>query len=240
MLSCARLLLLASVLAITTGAAAKLKPAAMRLPAELAAAERHAVSGRQGWRHLQRIEFADVRSFDLQRSLTKGSDLAILFYRGSKRRQTFAFSVASAGSAPWRVTAATTLRRRAGEIDDFAVEVRNDSGFAAQLQPSEAGAGAWTLELTEKSEQPLEGWLRRGSDMFIVKGTNRLAGTPFPLGETSGYLFEWGGRAVAAVEVLNDGAVWLAPDLAPKHRPAVVAAISALLLLEELRPTLPQ
>jgi hypothetical protein len=227
-----------SALCVAVPAHAKLRSAAMRLPAELNSAERHAVSGRQGWRHLQYLEFADVRAANLQRSTTKGGDLGILFYRGSKRRQTFSFSLTVGPGTPWQISAATNLRRRAAEIDGFAVEVRNDSGFAATLQPGEPGA-AWTLEMSEKSEQPLQGWLRRGSELFLVKGTDRLAGTPLPLGETSGYVFEWNGRPVAAVEVLGDGAVWFASDLPPSRRAAVAAAASALLLLEELRPTLP-
>lgn len=228
-----------AVLLTAPSAHAKLKSAAMRLPAELATVPRHEVSGRQGWRHLQYLAFADVRAANVQRSTTKGGDLGILFYRGSKRRQTFSFSLTVGTGTPWQVAAATNLRRRAAEIDGFTVEVRNDSGFAATIHPGETGAAAWTLEMSEKSEQPLQGWLRRGAELFLVKGTDRLAGTPLPLGETSGYVFEWNGRPVAAVEVLGDGAVWFGSDLTPERRAAVAAAASALLLLEELRVTLP-
>lgn len=41
-------------------------------------------------------------------------------------------------------------------------------------------------------------------------------------------------------EVINAGAVWLSPDLDPALRAPVTAAISALLLFEELRKTLPE
>ena len=73
-----------------------------------------------------------------------------------------------------------------------------------------------------------------------VKGTDRLAGTPLPLGETAGYIFEQAGKPIAAVEVINNGAVWLSPDLDPALRGPVTAAISSLLLFEELRKTLPE
>ncbi len=45
---------------------------------------------------------------------------------------------------------------------------------------------------------------------------------------------------LAAVEVLNNGAVWLSPKTDAAHRGPILAALSALLLFEELRPTLPE
>jgi hypothetical protein len=76
--------------------------------------------------------------------------------------------------------------------------------------------------------------------VITVQGTNRLAGTFLPLGETSGYSFAAAGKTLAAVEVINNGAVWLAPDLDPALRGPVTAAIASLLLFEELRKTLPE
>ncbi len=86
----------------------------------------------------------------------------------------------------------------------------------------------------------MQGTLSQGNQVLAVRGTNRLAGTPFPLGDTSGYVFEAGGRTIAAVEVINNGAVWLSPGLDPALCGPVTAAISALLLFEELRATLPE
>ena len=227
------------VLAAAVPVTAKLRQAAMRLPEELSAAERWEVKGRQGWKLLQRLDYGGVRVFGVQRSLTKGGDLQILFYHGSKRRQTFRFSVADRDGELWQGAAATNLRRRAVEHDGFAAEFRNQSGFSAQLSPADEPEAAWLLELFERSEQPLGGTLRRGAETLAVKGTQKLAGTPLPLGETAGYVITRGGRAIAAVEVMNNGAVWLAPDLPAHLRMPVIAAISALLLFEELRPTLP-
>lgn len=212
----------------------------MRLPEQLAQASRLPVQGRQGWKLTERLNFGDFSVHDIQRSITKGSDLQILFYEGSKRRQTFGFTLSDGGTSPWRGAAATNLHRRALASDDgFEIELRNKSGFAVRLSPVAATEIFWTLELTEKGEKPLQGTLSQGNQLITVKGTNRLVGTPFPLGDTTGYVFESGGRAVAAVEVINDGAVWLSPGLDPALRTPVTAAISALLLFEELRATLP-
>lgn len=224
-------------------ASAKFAEAAMQLPADLAAAERMPVRGRQGWKRLERLEFGGYVVNDVERSLTKGGDLAIaipgLGYEGSKRRQAFRFAVEGPGVRAWRGAAATNLRRRALDVG-VDIELRNKSGFRALLSTDAAPDEVWTLELTEKGERPLTGTLRQGDRIVNVTGTNRLAGTRFPLGETSGYVFESKGRPVAAVEVVNNGAVWFAPDLDPVLRAPVTAAMSSLLLFEELRKTLPE
>lgn len=220
---------------------AGLKEAAMAVPAELAAAPRLSVQGRQGWKLTERLAFGDFTVTNVQRSLTKGSDLQVLFYEGSKRRQTFGFALNEGGKPLGRGAAATNLHRRALESDDgFAIELRNRSGFSARLIPAATPQAEWTLELSEKHEKPLEGALRQGNRIIAVSGTNRLAGTRFPLGETSGYVFTVNNRPVAAVEVINQGAVWLAPNLDADLRVPIVHAAAALLLFEELRPTLPE
>lgn len=238
-----RLLALVLVSLLALPAHAKLKEAAMRLPDALAGAERLPVQGRQGWKLTERIEFGDFKVHGVERSLSKGGDLGLsvpgLAYEGSKRRQTFLFKLSGADDSTWRGAAATNLRRRALDVG-FDIELRNKSGFMALLSSDARPDDKWTLDVKERGERPLAGTLSRNDVSITVTGTNKLAGTILPYGETSGYVFESAGRPIAAVEVINNGAVWLAPDLAPELRAPVTAAISALLLMEELRKTLPE
>lgn len=230
---------IALLLAAAIPASAKLKQAAMRLPPELAQVERLPVAGRQGWKRIEQVSFGANRVSNVDRSLTKGSSLQILFYEGAKARQTFGFSVDGAGFEPWQGEAESTVRRRVLELN-VDIELRNRSGFAARLAPAARPDDAWTLKLLETRDRPLAGTLKRNDSVVNVTGTNRLENTIFRLGETAGYIFEIAGKPVAAVEVINDGAVWLAPDLAADLRAPVTAAISSLLLFEELRKTLPE
>ena len=215
----------------------------MQLPEAIAQTERLPVSGRQGWKLLERLTFGSYSVHDVERSLTKGGDLFAavpgLAYEGSKRRQTFGFTLSGDGNMAWRGAAATNLRRRALDVG-VEIELHNKSGFTARLVADGAPDQIWTLTLTEKGERPLAGTLSLGSHVVAVKGTDRLAGTPLPLGATAGYIFEQAGKPITAVEVINNGAVWLSPDLDPALRGPVTAAISSLLLLEELRKTLPE
>jgi hypothetical protein len=230
-------------LAAASPATAKLKEAAMRLPGELASVERMPVKGRQGWKIVERLQFGGCDVYEVRRSWTKGGDLRVgrvLFYEGSKRRQTFGFSLTGANGAVWHGGAATNLRRNALERDGFEIALRDKSGFAAVLEPESAPDEEWTLDLTETFGRPLKGTLTRGDRTIAVTGTNKLAGTPLPLDETTGYVFETGGKPVAAVEVINSGAVWISPEIADTLRAPVTAAIASLLLFEELRKTLPE
>jgi hypothetical protein len=232
-------ILLLALCSFSLSAAAKFKDAAMRLPTELGGVERWAVTGRQGWKNVERLTFGSYLVNNVDRSYTKGSSLQILFYEGAKARQNFAFYAQGDDMETWRGEAETTAHRRALDFD-VEIELRNKSGFGARLSPLSRPEEVWTLKLAEKREKPFEGDLSRGAQTVKVRGTNKLSGTIFALGETAGYIFEVAGKPVAAVEVINDGAVWLSPSLAAELRQPVTAAISSLLLFEELRKTFPE
>jgi len=232
-------LLLLGLLTLAPSASAGFKLAAMSLPPELAAAERLPVQGRQGWKRLETLRFGEFTVRDVRRSLTKGSSLQILLYEGAKARQSYGFALADRTGEAWRGEAETNVRRRALDVG-LEIELRNKSGFGARLQSTARPEEVWMLKLEETRDRPLQGSLSAGARLVVVRGINRLAGTFFVSGETTGYVFELAGRPVAAVEVINDGAVWLSPGLPEDYRGPVTAAISSLLLFEELRKTLPE
>lgn len=97
------------------------------------------------------------------------------------------------------------------------------------------------MKLEESGEKPLSGSLASPGGLRLeVTGTKRLAGTPLPSEDTSGLVIRQGGQAIAAAELLNDGAVWIREELAESTRHVVGCALAALLLFEELRHTLPE
>jgi len=210
----------------------------MLVPAELAGATPLKVSGRQGWKLIEQLQYGDFLVHAVQRSLTHGGSLKILPYEGAKGRQTFGFALSEQDHKVWTGECETTLRRRALDVG-VDVEFQSKSGFGARLRSVADPAEEWVLRLEETHEKPLRGTLQRGDLVLQVTGTNRLTETPLPNGETTGYVFESAGKPVAAVEVINAGSVRLAPEMAPGLRGPVNAAVSALLLLEELRRTLP-
>ncbi len=55
-----------------------------------------------------------------------------------------------------------------------------------------------------------------------------------PVFEAAGYLLTLRGETVAAVEIINRGAVWIHPAVEPEMRGALAAAAAALLLHQDL------
>jgi hypothetical protein len=102
-----------------------------------------------------------------------------------------------------------------------------------------SGAGVGTLTLTEeiKLGDPMSGDLEFGVDRWQVSSTsateNKLIAPP---GGIMGYEMRRNGRVVAAVEVINDGRVWISPASSQLDQDRCAAAITALLLYRELDP----
>lgn len=105
----------------------------MLVPVELADVAPLKVSGRQGWRRFERLQFGDFLVHDVQRSLTQGGNLRILAYEGTKGRQTFGFALSEQGKKTWIGECETTLRRRALDVG-VGVEFQSKSGFGARLR----------------------------------------------------------------------------------------------------------
>ena len=219
----------------TTGCAS----ARMAVPPSLASVPALPVSGRQGWKLKESLSFGSFQVTAVQRSWTRGSDLKVDAYERNRRRQTFQFQLSENGTELLSARAQVNLRRQAVDVGAD-LEWQNQSSLEVRFQSTNpALSGSGVLVLQEQGERPLSGTLTWGSRIIQVTGTDRLAGTPLPLGTTSGYTLTWEGRDVAAVDVIDGGQVRLADGLEPSLRAQLAATAAALLLLEDLRETLP-
>jgi hypothetical protein len=212
--------------------------ARMPLPDGLAASERMAVSGRQGLLVRQRLQFGPYEVHQVSRSWTRGRD------RGStssalhsERRQTYRFTLREDGTDHWHVACHASVNRF--RIDAVVVDVHatDESALYCNLQSAEDATSAWELDLRERQERPLSGAMTLHTGRVEIIGTNRLEKS-LPMGDTTGYEFRAEGHVVGAVEVINNGAVWLRPDVDPDRRRLLAAAAAVLLLLEDLRTSL--
>lgn len=215
--------------------------AKLEVPPELSTAERLPVSGRLGWTATQSVRFGGWRADSVDRAWTRGRDVRINAYSRETRQQGYAFTMRGPADAPaWRVECEAVVRVRGANVRGITVEAENRSSLDCELRP-EAGprSETWRLELDESGEKPLTGRLVMGESSFDVIGTNRVEGGALPAMVTTGYRIDRDGRARAAVEAMNDGAVWL--NAADTREASLLAATAAaLLLLEDLRASLPQ
>jgi hypothetical protein len=102
-----------------------------------------------------------------------------------------------------------------------------------------SGAAEGTLTLTEEIAlgDPMSGDLEFGADHWKVSSTsateNKLIAPP---GSLIGYEIRGDNRVVAAVEVINDGRVWISPASSQLDQDRFAAAITALLIYREIEP----
>ncbi|MEM9293114.1 MAG: hypothetical protein AAGD01_15645 [Acidobacteriota bacterium] len=79
----------------------------------------------------------------------------------------------------------------------------------------------------------LEGILTDDESSFLLGSTGRVRDVPIAIG-LAGYIFTEDQRSIAAVQALEDGAVWLPQEEDPQRRDALAAAAAALLLYQPL------
>jgi hypothetical protein len=211
--------------------------ARMPVPDALAAAERLSVSGRQGLKPSQRLRFGPYEAHPVRRSWTRGGDRGgTLTARQRERSQTYQFTLNEGDAAVWFVACRASVESVRIDLGVVDVHPSDESALYCNLQSSTDRLTAWELDLRERHGRPLAGTLTREDASIGVVGTDRLQGA-LPLSGTTGYELRHGGAAIGAVEVVNNGAVWLGPDLDTERRGLLAATAAALLLLEDLYET---
>jgi hypothetical protein len=211
--------------------------ASMPLPDDLSPGDRMVVEGRQGWRIREAVRFGPFTAGEGNRSWTRGRDRQSGPYATTARAQTFDFVLSESGRRLWAVSCEAALLRRA--VDAGVVEIvrRDGSGVRCTGRTLDGPGPVWRLDLQERGDRPLEGVLSGGGRRLEVTGTRRADGA-LPATATTGYTFRENDRSVAAVEVINAGAVWMRAGIPDGDRGMLAAAAAAMLLLEDLRGTL--
>jgi hypothetical protein len=215
----------------------------MACPPELSAsAVEMPVTGRQGFSLSESFGFGPYKVTDVHRGWRVTTSWGVLGYGSSKSEQPFEFKVHANADAPWHAHCATGVRWTEMELNNFMNTggklewgLSSNALFTSEFSPPDK-TKSWKMVLTQETQdQVMNGLLGDGTVRISVKGTRKLAGTTLPLTEATGYLFYGDQGLVGAVDVLNQGSVWIAKDL-PDPLPRVLAsAASALLLYRDLR-----
>jgi hypothetical protein len=203
------------------------------VPRTLLEAHRFPVEGRNGWRLNEDFRFGPFEISDVRRSWTRGSDLEVQVYEGSKRVQQYRFELVDEDDEQWDVSCGAFLRMRAADFEVLEVEFENRAELDCTIAPAEDPDDAWTLSLRGESETSFEGTLSDGDEDLHVMGINELENA-LSSGSITGYEIHDEG-AVAAVEVINDGTVWLDSASTDERRAVLAATVASLLLYEDLR-----
>lgn len=194
--------------------------------------------GRQGFQRGERFTFGEYSVERVQRGWVRRIAWDMPVAEGLAARQEFEYQVRSPAGALWQGHAVTAVERheirgQSGRGEwrwDLASDVDYLVRFADQEQ-----SRFWMLTLSEgPRDTVMSGELTDGDTVYRVEGTYQLAGTPMPLSKPAGFLIYDGPRAVAAVEVINQGTVFLDRGLPAERRDVMAMAAVALLLYRDL------
>lgn len=218
------------------------RPAEMAAPPALtAAAPRMAVKGRPTFFSHSAMSFGPWRVTDIDRGWTKGSEWGAAWgnvnYADRSATQDLSFTISPPTGAPWKCRCTTradqNLMRIIGDSSSFTDEMAGNFSYACSFLPP-AGR-PWSMALGRQAGgRSMQGFLGGPGGSFRIVGTSALKGSPIPLSEASGYVFDLGGQPVGAVEVINDGAVWINRGAPADHAGAMAAAAAALLLHQKI------
>ncbi len=209
--------------------------ARMAVPADLKESSQMLVcKGRGGFDESFTMGAYNIR--EVKRGWTRKSAWGFLGYSSSNARQNFEFTLVTPGGEQWQGQGATNLKLKELEREAWGGTLKSTLSEKENLVARCSGpAGEWTLVLSlDTEENLLKGIFNSGNQTYQITGTHKLAGSPMPLYDASGYLISRGGRQLAAVEVINNGAVWLSRDLSGGERDLLAAAAAALLLYQDL------
>ena len=221
-------------------AAAGCTTARMAIPADLEArADVYPCVGRGGFAFGETFTFGPYEVFNVRRGWTRRVAWSIAPYERARARQQYEFSLRMPSGRRWHGQAATGVRKQdlknAVAGGELTWGLARDVNFVAGLGLANQTNG-WTLALAEeRGGILLNGTLTDGQATYRIEGTRQLAGSSMPLMENAGFLVYDGTRLVAAVDLVNAGAVHFDQALpALIQREPLAAAAAALLLYRDI------
>ncbi|MFC2156706.1 hypothetical protein ACFLT9_02590 [Acidobacteriota bacterium] len=195
--------------------------------------------GRQGFTFNESFSFGSFRVLDVDRSWTKTTGRGHFWFESSQADQNYEFSIVENDGQIWDIQCAVSADVAKLEIEtflggEFEIEIDSIRSLIGVLA-NRNGGDAWKLVMGKSSGADLMmGTLRRGNLWIEIDGSRMLSTTPIPISEESGYIFRRHGQILAAVEVINAGAVWIHPSVTSDLRSALAAASAALLLYRDI------
>ena len=239
-MSVSRPLTLFAVAACTLALAA-FKSARVEVPTSLAAAPELAVTGHNPRTWNRPLAFGPYRTTAVHEGVEFSWSVEVFGVRGGMARQRYRLVLEGPDADAWEVECVA----RSIEAWRHGWSVELTRAFTPRLVcglRERTERQAYRLILGSAGNQ-LRGVVHFAGSaageppLLAIRSLHRLEGSRLPLGEPAGYAIERSEAALAAVEILNRGRVWLAEGLQPEERgPAAAAAAALLLYKHELSP----
>ena len=193
--------------------------------------------------------FAPYQVTEINRDWTKGKGLSISSgtteLSTSKAKQKYEFSVDEPGRASWKVQCDTganwsQLETEGFFVGRFGIEDTPTKQLACTLiQEASAIPSKLVMGLSKSgNESTLQGVLINDATQIDISATHEFNSTPLQASTPTGYVFRIGGHPVGAVEVINNGTVWLGKSVTPEIRSSLAVTSAVLLLYQDVQEEL--
>ncbi len=197
------------------------------------------VLGRQGFSLSEDFSFGNYTVHSVDRGWTRQTSMGFLGLDYFHAAQDIEFVVTHPNGEQWQGICAVGVDQNTWRTffpksgSEFSIEYAGTESYVCGFHPPKGRP--WYLAMSRAHpEHLLRGVLHNRRTRFSVTGTNELADTMLPLSDPSGYRFYRGAQEIAAVEVINEGRVFL-PRNSPELQPPLAMASAALLLYRDLR-----
>ncbi len=186
------------------------------------------------------FHFGPYHVTNVHRGWTSTNSISMSGYSASEAKQQYEFSVDELDRTAWEVQCATGVNWSQLELQDFLGGVLTigsspDRQLACTLKQQDGERLSKLVMAQSDSETALQGIMTDGATQIDISATHKLATSPFPLREPTGYMFHIEDRLVGAVEIINKGTVWLDDSVTPEIRSALAATSSVLLLYRDIK-----
>lgn len=208
------------------------------------------VKGRQGWLFNQTLSFGPYQTDRVQRGWTFSYGMDVFLAELQGAQQKFSFALHDEKDQRYTVMSAHQLRGLSIPADRFAPQARPAVQELLSLTVRTQDMMAATLY----DHQQEQTWhmLMMHPDDFLKNGkyvglltsekavpiqvvpVRKLAGQQSWGGDIVGFEFQQDGKSLAAVELLNQGKVWIDNTLTDDMQSLLAAACASLLLQQEI------
>jgi hypothetical protein len=171
------------------------------------------------------LSFGQWHTASPEQTPTSGFGLAILGVPTNQHTQSYQFSVTD--GQQWQYLECIG-RNHLTKITQW--PIKSNTGQKPALACGIKGATDKTFYLNPEWDQQFVGHSELSDRTIKIRSLHHINRTAYPTLEPAGYLLTDEQGAIAQVEVLNKGRVWLRPDLSAQTQLELAARITALLL----------
>ncbi|MFD2513175.1 hypothetical protein ACFSRY_04810 [Pontibacter locisalis] len=205
-------------------------------------AEELPVAGRKVLKPNGDFMIGDYKVANVHRGWRRDGGFNILGYDNVKSAQKYEFSLQDPQTGgEWYVFGASNLHEK---------NLKSNNGITIQVGPNKEyyashftspESGQWHLVTVDPgnylTRKKFEGEVTNGITRYKVAPVYKFEGKSIPPGDILGYEFKDGEEVIGAVQVVNNGKVWMRPDLPQDTRMVLASAAASLLLYDKLKDT---